>query len=616
MRAQCGAMLAAIAHRGPDDTGIWLNDELPLVLGHRRLAVVELSQAGHQPMISRDARFVIVFNGEIYNHDELRRQLERSQGVGPGGWRGHSDTETLLECISAWGLERALQASVGMFALALWDGVEKSLSLARDRLGEKPLYYGWQRGNFLFGSELKALRAHADFGAGCNWEAVAAFLRHNYVPSPHTIYEGIRKVLPGTVLRLPLASLKGLEVSPPARTYWSLGDVGRRGSDSPFKGSFHDAVDQLEGLAARAVRQQSIADVSVGAFLSGGVDSSLVVALMKASGTSDVLTFSVGMPEAGLDESVHAEAVARQLGTRHLAHRLTPSEAMRVIPLLPEIWDEPLGDSSQIATYVVSRIARQHVTVSLSGDGGDELFLGYAQYPLVELLWRSRALGRMPWRPVLGAMQMLCRHPRIAAIQRRGEAVAGAWRQSDAGALSRYWADRYRQGRIPLRQYSAAKPMSLPLLGHAAATAGLWDAGTYLPDDILVKVDRAAMFNSLETRAPLLDHRIVEFALSLPQTYKLSGKQQKRVLRAVLYRHVPQSLVDRPKMGFAIPLASWLRCELREWVESLLNRIPPHSSPYDRTAIESMWQEHLSGRRDHTDRMWGILSLLMFGVGV
>lgn len=605
-------MLTAIAHRGPDDYGVWAEADLPLVLGQRRLSVLDLSAAGHQPMASQDGRHLLVFNGEVYNHLAIRQELERGGQADRAGWRGHSDTETLLAAISAWGVQAALKATVGMFAMALWDRRDRTLTLARDRMGEKPLYYGWQRGTFLFGSELKALRAHGDFESVCNWPAASAFLRHNYIPAPHTIYTGIHKLLPGTMLQLPLDALNRSDM-PPVHAYWSLADQAVRGMEQPFSGSFDEATDQLDALVRQAVQLQSVADVPVGAFLSGGVDSSLVVAMMRSATTSKVMTFSIGMPDAGMDESAHAEAVAAHLGTQHVAYRVESAEALALIPRLPEIWDEPLGDSSQIPTFIVSRLARRHVTVSLSGDGGDELFLGYAQYPFVASFWRWRALGRLPWTPVLGAMGLLGGVQAVSSARRRADAVVRAWRQPNAGELGRYWADRYRQGSVPLMGAREAAPQRFPVLADAAATAGLWDAGSYLPDDILVKVDRAAMANSLETRAPLLDHRIVEFALSLPRAFKLQGRQQKRVLKAVLHRQVPRALVDRPKMGFAIPLERWLRTDLRDWAEGLLATIPAQHSAYDRPAIMRMWKEHLSGERDHTERLWGVLSLLNFG---
>jgi asparagine synthase (glutamine-hydrolysing) len=608
--SRCASMLARIVHRGPDDSGIWTSSQPVVALGHRRLAILEMSAAGHQPMTSADGRFVVVFNGEIYNHLALRARLE-DEGVAVR-WRGHSDTETLLECAARWGIEPTLQSCVGMFALALWDLRDGELILARDRMGEKPVYYGWQRDAFLFGSELKALRAHPAFEGRIDWGAAAAFLRRNFVPAPHCIYEGIHKLLPGTLLRLTRQHVASREMPVP-RPYWSLSDAAMAGAERPFEGSFDDAVDHLEVLLRESVALQSVADVPVGAFLSGGVDSSAVVALMRAAPGADVRTFSIGMPEAGMDESRHAQAVAQHLGTRHVQHVVQPAEALEIIPRLPQIWDEPLGDSSQVPTYIVSRIARRDVTVALSGDGGDELFLGYAQYGLYQRLWRLRRLGHLPWRGLLGPLSIAARAaPPLQDALRRAEAVVKAWRQTDVAALDRFWSDRYRSGPVPLARQGGAAARSFPLLPDVASTAALSDAGTYLPDDILVKVDRASMAHSLETRAPLLDHRVVEFALSLPPEYKMTGGEQKRVLKEVLYRHVPRALVDRPKMGFSIPLAHWLRHELRDWVEALVADIPASGSPFDRGAVERLWREHVEGRRDHTERLWGVISLLQF----
>lgn len=612
LAAECRIMLNAIVHRGPDYSSVWSDERLPLVMGHCRLSVVELSEAGHQPMASHDHRFLIVFNGEIYNHLELRSRLQKEGAVLAAEWRGHSDTETLLACIAAWGLVAALSSTVGMFAFALWDTRTQELTLARDRMGEKPLYYGWQGASFLFGSELKALRAHSSFHAACNWSAACAFLRLNYVPAPHSIYEDIHKLLPGTFLRLTLGDLSRRRTPSPT-PYWSLSERAASGQQEPFRGTFEEAVDQLEVLVRQAVQLQSVADVPVGAFLSGGVDSSIVAAMMRTATSAKVMTFSIGMPASAMDESAHAAAVAAHLGTQHTTLSVEPDEALALIPRLPDIWDEPLGDSSQIPTFIVSRLARRHVTVALSGDGGDELFLGYPQHAMLQSLWASRMLGKLPWGPVIGALNIFDGVPAVATASRRAQAVIDAWRQPNPGALGRYWTDRYRQGSVPVQGSGEAAALKFPILAGAAETIGLWDAGTYLPDDILVKVDRAAMANSLETRAPLLDHRIVEFALSLPQAYKMAAGEQKRVLKALLYRQVPRALVDRPKMGFAVPMSSWLRNELRDWAESSLSSIPVASSPFDQKAILAMWHEHVNGQRDHTERLWGVLSLLAFG---
>ena len=609
--SRLSVMLQNIYHRGPDDGGVWLDEQLGLAIGHRRLSILDSSSAGHQPMTSSCGRFVISFNGEIYNHLDLRKDLEKSNLLPMGGWRGHSDTETLLACLAAWGVEKTLQSAVGMFALALWDKHEKSLTLARDRIGEKPLYYGWQNGVFLFGSELKALKAHPAFSGEMDWNAASTFLRLNYIPAPSSIYKGIFKLVPGTFLQVKQHHAQQGTLSIPM-PYWSLGEAAQRGLANPFTGSFSDAVDELETLVRQAVQLQSVADVPVGAFLSGGIDSSTVVAMMQSSTTSKVTTFSIGMPDARMDESQHAAAVARHLGTNHVEHVIQPHEALDLIPRLSEIWDEPLADSSQIPTYLVSQLARQQVTVALSGDGGDEVFLGYPQYALYQKLWKARHLGKLPWNSAFAASEPLAKNQRLGPLLRRSQSIVGAWRQPDTRALNQYWQDRYRDGNVPLTEQRGVKMLDFPVLLDAATTAGLWDAGTYLPDDILVKVDRAAMANSLETRAPLLDHRIIEFAFRLPLEHKLQNGVGKKILREVLYRHVPKKIVDRPKMGFSIPMAAWLTKDLRPWAEDLLSKIPGDSELFNKPMINGLWQDHLSGRRVNTEQLWGVLSLLGF----
>jgi asparagine synthase (glutamine-hydrolysing) len=605
------AMLKPIHHRGPDDGGVWVDEQYGVALGHRRLSILDLSPAGHQPMTSACGRFVIVFNGEIYNHLDLRRNLEKSNQLPIGGWRGHSDTETLLACFAAWGNAKTLQSTVGMFALVVWNRHEKSLTLARDRIGEKPLYYGWQNEAFLFGSELKALRAHPAFNGEMDWHVASTFLRLNYIPAPSSIYQGIFKLVPGTFLQLTQSHIQKGALPSPVH-YWSLGAVAKRGLENPFTGSFVDAVDELETLVRQAVQLQSVADVPVGAFLSGGIDSSTVVAMMQSATTSKVTTFSIGMPDSKMDESQHAAAVAKHLGTKHVEHIIQLHEALDLIPRLPEIWDEPFADSSQIPTYLVSQLAKQQVTVALSGDGGDEFFLGYSQYAFYQKLWRTRHFGKLPWNAAFAALSPLAKNQRVCLLLRRSKSLVDAWRQPDEQALNRYWMDRYRQGEVPLTEQCGVTMLDFPIQPDAATTAGLWDAGIYLPDDILVKVDRAAMANSLETRAPLLDHRIIEFAYRLPLEYKLQRGVGKKVLREVLYRHVPRQLVDRPKMGFSIPLAAWLRNELRPWAENLLNQIPDDSEHFNKPMIHQLWKEHLSGQRVHTEQLWSVLSLLGF----
>lgn len=600
-------MLRTLAHRGPDDEGVWTDPVHGAAFGHRRLSILELSEAGHQPMTSACGRYVIIFNGEIYNHADLRARLERQQRQPAHGWRGHSDTETLLEAIAAWGIVPALQAAVGMFALAIWDKDETSLTLARDRMGEKPLHFGWQGPAFLFGSELKALRAHPCFEAEVDWDAAIAMLHLAYIPAPKTIYGGIRKVPPGHVVTLRPAHVASRELPQPT-PYWSLIEAADRGQQEPFTGTYEEAVDALESLIVDSVRLQSFADVSVGAFLSGGIDSSTVVAMMQRMANARVTTFSIGMPDARLDESAHATHVARHLGTDHVEHVIRPTEALSLLARLPAIWDEPFADSSQIPTYLVSSLARQRVSVALSGDGGDELFLGYPQYATLRKLWRLRAFGYLPWETGLRPLNHFGERWRQRV--RSARIVVGAWRQADAAGLNRYWMDRFRGDAAPVRRGVHWRPEGSPRRWGAAETAAVADAGAYLPDCILVKVDRAAMANSLETRAPLLDHRIVEFALRLPLDFKLKDGVGKRILRDVLYRQVPRSLVDRPKMGFSIPLGSWLRENLREWAEAMLASVPRESHLFDGQSIQAIWKEHLAGRRDRADQLWPVLAVV------
>lgn len=616
-------MAQAIAARGPDDFGEWSDTAAGIGFGHRRLAIVDVSPAGHQPMASASGRFVLAYNGEIYNHMDLRAQL-KEVGRAPS-WRGHSDTETLLAAIETWGVEEALKRSIGMFALGLWDREQRTLSLARDRLGEKPLYYGWQgQGDaavLLFGSELKALRAHPAFQAGIRRDALALFLRHNYIPAPYTIYEGIQKLPPGTVLTLSLQEKEGR-----FRTYWSLPDVAVAGLANPMQGSPEEVVGELETLLRSAVSQQMVADVPLGAFLSGGIDSSTVVALMQAQSSRPVRTFTIGFNEKGYNEAVHAKAVASHLGTDHTELYVTPQQAMNVIPRLPAIYDEPFADSSQIPTFLVSQLARQHVTVSLSGDAGDELFSGYTRYLVASGLWNKISAVPAPLR-------RLAARGITAVSPHTWNKLTGWLPSSRAGSL---WGDKLHKGARVLDNQSidglylglvsqwtdpasvvvnGQEPDTL-LTGLSPAMPGLdpvermmaLDLVTYLPDDILAKVDRAAMSMSLETRVPFLDHRVVEFAWRMPMHMKQHQGVGKWALRQVLYRHVPQALIDRPKMGFGIPIDSWLRGPLKEWAEELLieSRLRSEGFFHPET-IRQKWAEHLSGQRNWAYQLWVIL---------
>jgi len=640
------AMSDAIAERGPDDAGMWNDDAAGLALGHRRLAVVDLSEAGHQPMCSHSGRWVIAFNGEIYNHLALRTTLEL-EGAAPA-WRGHSDTETLLAGIEHWGVADTLRRCAGMFAMALWDRESRALSLARDRLGEKPLYYGWLgRGSgraLVFGSELKALRAYPGFDAAVCREALVQYLRFMYVPAPRTIYQGIFKLEPGCLLTVqgqppldaPPSPLRPGDVycSVSLRRWWSLAEVVEAGARNPVTDET-EALRVLEQTLSEAVRLQSLADVPLGAFLSGGVDSSTIVALMQRQSSRAVRTFTIGFDEAGFDESPHALAVARHLGTEHHEMRVTAPMAREVIPKLPYIYDEPFADSSQIPTHLVCQAARQHVTVALSGDAGDELFGGYNRYFWGPRIWNKVAWLPMPARQVMG--KLLTSLPTGAwdamgkplglasgtdGVSRLGDKLhkLGARMQTVRSMDDLYrslvseWHDPAslvrRADDNPLLEPASGLNDLLPALGMGQAPLRMMyrDAMTYLPDDILCKVDRAAMACSLETRVPFLDHRVVEVAWRLPLHMKLRGNVGKWALRQVLYKHVPRELIERPKAGFAIPVGQWLCGPLRDWAEDLLaERRLQEEGYFEPAPVRRAWSEHLTGQRDHTHRLWSVL---------
>ncbi len=616
-------MTDTLLHRGPDSGGQWVDMRAHIAMGHRRLAIVDLSPAGHQPMASVTGRYVIAFNGEIYNHLALREQLGR------GSWRGHSDTETLLAGFEVWDVQGTVERCIGMFAMAVWDRVTRTLTLVRDRFGEKPLYYGWHgQGNravFLFGSELKALKAHPSFVADIDRDALCLLMRHNCIPAPYSIYRGICKLAPGSLLSV-TREQREIEVV----RYWSVGETAMAACATPYAGNAEQAVDELEVLLKSAVRQQMMADVPLGAFLSGGIDSSTVVALMQAQSNRPVKTFTIGFNESGYNEAVHAKAVAAHLGTDHTELYVTPQQAMNVIPRLPSLYCEPFSDSSQIPTFLVSQLARQHVTVSLSGDAGDELFCGYNRYLLANRLWKK--LSRLPtgsrrlasygltalspsgWNALLGPVQRCLpaslRHANLGdKLHKAAEVLASSSMDALYLGLVSHWDD-------PASLVIGANEPPTMLTGTAPQLTGLdesqrmmaLDTLTYLPDDILVKVDRAAMGVSLESRVPFLDHRVFEFAWRLPQSMKLRDGVGKWALRQVLYRHVPRELIERPKMGFGVPIDSWLRGPLREWVESLLDESRLRREGYFNPApIRQKWAEHLSGRRNWQYHLWDVL---------
>lgn len=638
------AMAAAIAHRGPDDAGAWADPAAGIALGHRRLSIIDLSPAGHQPMRSAGGRYVIAFNGEIYNHVEIRAELERSM-LQPA-WRGHSDTETLLAAIEAWGFESTLRKTVGMFAIAVWDCRDRKLYLARDRFGEKPLYYGWTgNGNqrsFAFGSELKALRAFPGFDNPVDRGALTQYMRFTVVPAPRSIYSGIFKLEPGCLLVVSgtaPASAPAHPIRPgdshgnvTVQRWWALRETVARMSRRLFQDE-EEALASLEDGLALAVKQQSLADVPLGAFLSGGVDSSVIAALMQRQSSAPVKTFTIGFEEAAFDESNHARAVAQHLGTLHTELFVTAAEARGLIPRLPWLYDEPFADSSQIPTHLVSRAARQHVTVALSGDAGDELFGGYNRY-----FWGPRIWNRLSWMPfgarrALGAailgVPIRAWDTLGKPLNARLRGTAGVARLGDklhklGGRLK--WVNDMDQlyfslvsewedpASVVITDDSAEPPSLLDddLPGEGAESPQLRmmyrDAMTYLPDDILCKVDRAAMAASLETRVPFLDHRVVELAWRLPLSMKIRDGQGKWALRQVLYKYVPRSLIERPKAGFGIPVGEWLRGPLRDWAEDLLSEpVLRDGGFFHPQMIRSRWRAHLGGSRDHTHSIWAVL---------
>lgn len=619
MEETASQMARRIEARGPDDAGVWVDKASGISLAHRRLSIIDLSPAGHQPMVSPCGRFVLVYNGEIYNHVDLRAKLEAEGGH--FDWHGHSDTETLLAALRHWGVEEALQRLNGMFAFALWNVQERLLFLARDRMGEKPLYYGRSDGTFLFGSELKALAAHPDWKGEIDREALTLFLRHNYVPAPWSIYQDIRK-LPAA--HFVIVRERGRTIGEP-QCYWNLSEVAERGATDACSES-GELTDTLDELLRDSVRLRMEADVPLGAFLSGGIDSSTVVALMQAQSSRPVNTFSIGFYEASYNEAKHAKVVARHLGTDHTELYVTPEEAMAVIPKLPDIYDEPFSDSSQIPTFLVSRLARQHVTVCLSGDGADELFCGYSRYLLGYRVWQklrllppvarkslSWACDHAPGHGLDRIQRMLPKRFQLSSLADRLPKFAEVLGHREGNLFYRELVSHWKQPDQIVRGGHEPETLlchsaQLPVLPGLRERMMYLDMITYLPDNILVKVDRASMAVSLEARVPLLDHRIVEFALRVPTEYKYGKGKGKWLLRQVLYRYVPRKLIERPKMGFGVPIEHWLRGPLREWAEALLEEKRLREEGFfDPMPIRRIWSEHLSGQRRWHYYLWDVL---------
>jgi asparagine synthase (glutamine-hydrolysing) len=626
------AMADAIANRGPDDAGTWVDPGAGIGFAHRRLSIVDLSPAGHQPFHSGCGRYVLTYNGEIYNHVELRRAVEAE---GPVAWRGHSDTETLLEAIARWGLTKALERASGMFALALWDRHTRQLSLARDRVGEKPLFYGWSEGRLLFGSSLAALRTVPGFVGETDQDVTALYLRFNYVPAPFSIYRHVYKVMPGTILTLDARALAQAPSVPPAvpsqqpglscTRYWSLAEVAQEGTRAPELDPVR-ALATLDRTLTTAVTQQTMGDVPVGAFLSGGVDSSLIVALMQRAIGGRVRTFTLGLEDPSQDEAPHAAAIARHLGTEHHEHYATAAEAMDVIAAMPSIYDEPFADSSQIATHILSRETRRVVTVALSGDGGDELFAGYNRYMMTSRIFDRLALLPAKGRHGMGRLLTgistdiwdrlgnLPFGPTVQMLGNKTHKVAQAMQSGgDLPAIYAAFTEEWHSG-LPLAHQSRLGTAVLDdaFKGKTREEQMMyWDTMSYLPDDILTKVDRASMAVSLEVRAPMLDRDVIAAAWATPLSLKIRDGQSKWLLRQLLFQHVPPALIERPKSGFGVPLSRWLRGPLRDWAEALLAPdVIGSVAGLDAMAVRQRWLQHLRGTHDWTASLWSVLVLI------
>lgn len=619
-------MAESMRHRGPDDEGVWFDVNAGVGLAHRRLAIIDLSKEGHQPMVSDSGRYIIVYNGEVYNFQLLHKSLQNE----PIKWRGHSDTEVILAAIETWGLETALEGFVGMFAFALWDRKERILYLCRDRIGIKPLYYARIRNGVVFGSELRALKAHQEFDPTINRNALTLYLRYNCIPAPHCIYQNTWKLQPGHILKIHVDNLHENRELPKPVPYWSASNVVESGLRQPIRLTANEAIERLEEMLRDAIRMRMIADVPLGCFLSGGIDSSTVTALMQSQSNRPIKTFTIGFKDIRYNEAQNAKAVARYLGTDHTEMYLSTDDAIDAIPYLPSLYDEPFSDSSQIPTFLLSKLTRQHVTVCLSGDGGDELFGGYNRHFLWQSIWqRTRwipmylktfiSIGLQKVSPLTWdrlSQSLMSHFPERFKlgmpgdrIHKLAEVIASESPESMYRILVSHWKEPERivvNGSEPLT--TSSNGHSNPNFLDFTHRMMYLDLISYLPNDILTKIDRASMGVSLEARVPLLDHRIVEFAWRLPLSMKVHNNQGKWILRQVLYKYVPKELVERPKMGFAIPLDAWLRGPLREWAELLLDeRRLINEGFFDPAPIREKWEEHLSGRRNWQYDLWDVI---------
>lgn len=611
-------MSDSIIHRGPDDGGHWVDAEFGIALGFRRLAIIDLSPAGHQPMTSADDRFVIVFNGEIYNFNEIRSELSSFGHA----FRGHSDTEVILAAVSEWGLKSTLQKLNGMFAFVIWDKKERVLSLVRDRIGIKPLYYGWCGNTLLFGSELKSLRAHPDFLPEINRNALSILLRYGYIPAPYTIYEKINKLIPGSILQFQLNnSITSEETS----IYWSAEQAFTKGLSNPFIGNETEVLNALDDMLTQSIGLRMIADVPLGAFLSGGIDSSTIVALMQKQSLKPIQTFTIGFREESFNEASQAKLVAQHLGTLHTELYVTAKEARDIIPLLPSMFDEPFADPSQIPTYLISRLAKSQVTVGLSGDGGDEFFGGYNRYVWVNRIWKNLHSIPLPVRKLVSSSLELL-SPEVTSnllrianknLPNQADKIKKIISVLGAPSPEYMYVDLLSHWKTPddvvIHGFESTKIVNqLPEnLKNISITEKmmLLDQLSYLPDDVLAKVDRASMRTSLEVRAPLLDdHQTIEFSYRIPMHMKIRNGEGKWILKQLLNRYIPQALTERPKMGFGVPISSWLRGPLRNWANDLLSETKLHQDGFfNASIIQKKWHEHSSGSKDWQYELWIIL---------